>query len=92
MLLWPWLLAFAALLLALAIDAERPGNALGSRVPHALGEASYATYLAHYLLWFAFKLVLVDASHQVGPAKLALYLALVLAIRAGDYRRRPTAA
>lgn len=71
--------AFAALLLALAIDAERPGNALGSRVPHALGEASYATYLAHYLLWFAFKLVLVDASHQVGPAKLALYLALVLA-------------
>ena len=71
--------AFAAALVALALTAGRPRNPLEARAIHYLGEISYATYLGHYMLWFAFKLVLVDDAHAVGWPLIALYLALVLA-------------
>ncbi|UYY59807.1 acyltransferase family protein [Sphingomonas sp. S2-65] len=76
---------FAALLLALALTAGRPGNPLDAAPLHYLGEISYATYLGHFLLWFAFKLALVDAGGTMGPALLALYLLLVFASSAALY-------
>ncbi len=69
---------FAALLLALALTSGRAGNPLEGRTLHYLGEISYATYLGHFLLWFAFKLVFVDVAGAVPPALIALYLAMVL--------------
>lgn len=72
-------LTFAALLLALALSAGVRGNPLEGRVVHYLGTISYATYLVHFLLFYAFKLALVRDAHAVPPALVALYLALVLA-------------
>lgn len=73
---------FAAALLALALLRTSP---LDARPLHYLGEISYATYLGHYILWFAFKLVLVDNAHAVSLPLIALYLALVLASSAALY-------
>ncbi|RYD54251.1 MAG: acyltransferase [Sphingomonadales bacterium] len=67
--------AFAAALLALALMR---GSPLEGRAIHYLGEISYATYLGHYLLWFAFKLALVDDAHAVSLPLIALYLGMVL--------------
>ncbi len=72
-------LAFAALLLALALTCGRRGHPLEGRAVHYLGEVSYATYLGHFLLWFAFKLAFVRDADAVPPALIALYLAMVLA-------------
>lgn len=69
---------FAALLLALALTSGRRGNPLEGRALHYLGEISYATYLGHFPLWFAFKLAFVDVAGAVPLALIALYLAMVL--------------
>jgi peptidoglycan/LPS O-acetylase OafA/YrhL len=78
--------AFAALLLALALTAGKRGNVLEAGALHHLGEISYATYLGHFLLWFAFKLVFVTDAQTVGWPLIALYLGLVLASSAALYR------
>ena len=78
-------LAFAAGLLALALTSEARGNPLSSRPLHWLGEISYATYLSHYLLWFAFKLALVEDPRDVPPPLMLLYGAIVLLASAGLY-------
>lgn len=70
--------AFAAALLAFALSAGRPGNPLEWAPLHRLGEISYATYLSHYLLWFAFKLAFVADARAVGWPLIALYLLIVL--------------
>jgi peptidoglycan/LPS O-acetylase OafA/YrhL len=70
--------AFAALLLALALTSGLRGNPLEGRALHYLGEISYATYLGHFLLWFAFKLAFVADAHAVPAELVALYLMLVL--------------
>lgn len=72
-------LAFTALLFALALSAGTPGHVLEGRAVHYLGTISYATYLVHFLLFYAFKLALVRDAHAVPPALIALYLALVFA-------------
>jgi peptidoglycan/LPS O-acetylase OafA/YrhL len=77
--------AFAALLLALALTAGRPRNPLEVAPLHYLGEISYATYLSHFLLWFAFKLAFVSDAHAVSWPLIASYLALVLASSAALY-------
>ncbi|MBM3928705.1 MAG: acyltransferase [Sphingomonadales bacterium] len=71
--------SFAALLLLLALTAGRRGNPFEGRAIHYLGEISFATYLAHYPLWTAFKLVFVADADAVPPPLIALYLAMVLA-------------
>jgi peptidoglycan/LPS O-acetylase OafA/YrhL len=76
---------FAALLLALALSAGRRGNPLEVAPLHYLGEISYATYLSHYLLWFAFKLALVTDARAVSWPLVALYLAIVLAASVALY-------
>ena len=72
---------FAALLLLLAATSS-PANPLCRAVPHYLGEISYATYLCHYPLWIAFKLVFVRDAAAVPPLAIAAYLVLVLACSA----------
>jgi len=78
-------MGFAALLLALALTAGRRGNPLEATPLHYLGEISYATYLSHFLLWYAFKLALVSDAHAVGWPLVALYLAIVLAASVALY-------
>jgi peptidoglycan/LPS O-acetylase OafA/YrhL len=78
--------AFAALLLALALTAGRRGNPLEHRALYALGEASYATYLSHYLLWIAFKLAFIADPTEVPAPLMAGYAALVLAASFALYR------
>ena len=70
--------AFAATLLALALSAGVRGNPLDWQPLHYLGRISYATYLGHWLLFFAFKLAFVTDPRAVPPALIALYLLLVL--------------
>ncbi len=77
--------ASATLLLALALGAERSRHPLSGRAIHWLGEISYATYLSHFLLFFAVKLVLVRDEHDAPPWVIALYLLLVLAASAALY-------
>jgi len=77
--------ALAALLLGLALTAGRPGNPLESALLHRLGEISYATYLSHFLLWFAFKLAFVRTA-TIGWPLAACYLLLVLAASVALHR------
>jgi peptidoglycan/LPS O-acetylase OafA/YrhL len=77
---------FAALLLALALSAGAPRHPLEGRLLHGLGEISYATYLSHFLLWKAFKLVAVRDAAAVSWGMIAVYLALVLAASVILYR------
>ena len=74
-----------ALLLALALGAGTPGHVLEGRMVHWLGTISYATYLSHYVLWHAFKLVAVRNVADVPPLSIAIFLALVLAASAFLY-------
>jgi peptidoglycan/LPS O-acetylase OafA/YrhL len=75
-------LAFAALLLALALTAASPANPLGWRPVHYLGRISYATYLVHYLLFILFKILFVDDAANVPLPLLGLFLLLTFAASA----------
>ncbi|GAA4760672.1 acyltransferase [Stakelama sediminis] len=77
--------AFAALLLVLALTCGMRGNILEVAPLHYLGEISYATYLGHFLLWFAFKLVFVSDAMAVSWSLIALFLAMVLVASAALY-------
>lgn len=76
---------FFAALAALALDPGPVARVLGSRALTYLGEISYSTYLAHFLLFILFKLAFVDASLQLGWIGLAGYLALVAAASVALY-------
>lgn len=78
---------FAAGLLALALTSDRRGNPLAWGPIHYLGEISYATYLSHFVLFFAFKLAFVRDAGAIPPFHIALYLVMVLASSAVLYRR-----
>jgi len=69
---------FAVVLLLLALTAGKPRNPFELGPTHYLGEISYATYLSHFILWKAFKLVFVSDATAVSPMYVALYLGLVL--------------
>lgn len=72
-------------LLALALGRGRVVRLLGGKTLTYLGEISYSTYLAHFLLFIVFKLAFVDESLQLGWAGLAGFLALVLAASVALY-------
>jgi peptidoglycan/LPS O-acetylase OafA/YrhL len=76
-------LIFAGTVFALA---DRDPRWLGGGVLHRLGEWSYATYLAHFLMWKAFKLAFVHAPGPVTWPLIALYLGMLLAASALLYR------
>lgn len=71
--------ALAGLLLVLALTGEHPRNPLGGKLIHYVGEISYATYMAHFLLFVAFKLAFVTDPHDIGAVGLAAFLLAVLA-------------
>ena len=76
---------FASVLMALALTAGQRHNLFETGVVHCLGEISYATYLSHFILWKAFKLACVSDAAAVSPAKIALYLGLVLLVSIALY-------
>ena len=78
-------LAFAALLLAVAVTAASPRNPLAWRPVHYLGEISYSTYLGHFLFFIAFKLAFVSDGARVSLPLAGLFLAMMLAASAALY-------
>jgi peptidoglycan/LPS O-acetylase OafA/YrhL len=79
-------LAFASGLACLALSHNALTRRLGRGAVLYLGEISYSTYLAHFLLFIVFKQIFVDATLQLGWAGLAGFLALVLAASIALYR------
>jgi len=70
---------FAALILALSLEDRRPAKMLRSGPLRWLGEISYSTYLAHFLLFIIFKMLFVNKNLEVSMGQLGLFLLLVLA-------------
>jgi peptidoglycan/LPS O-acetylase OafA/YrhL len=77
--------AFFAGLLALALGQGATVRLLSAKPLLYLGEISYSTYLAHFGLFVAFKLLFVDATFQLDWLQLECFLALVLAASAALY-------
>lgn len=74
------------LLLGLAL-ARGPITARLARGPlHWLGEVSYSTYLCHFGLFIAFKLLLVDDALQLDALRLALFIAVLLIVSGLSHR------
>ena len=71
-------LAFTALVPLLASTSTWAHNPLSSRLAVILGEVSYSTYLAHFLLWTIFKIAFVADPRAVPLSVAGLYLALTL--------------
>ncbi len=80
-------LAFAAGLLALALDQSFVSRLLSARWLVYLGEISYSTYLAHFLLFRLFKLAFVGADAQIGWLGMMGFPVLVLAASIALYHR-----
>ena len=78
-------LAFFTGLLALACGNNTLTRLLGQGPMLYLGEISYATYLAHFLLFILFKLAFVDASLQTGWTGLTGFSLLLLGVSAALY-------
>jgi len=79
-------LAFTALVGLVASTSARRGNPLSSRMLGWLGEISYSTYLAHFLLWTVFKLVFVHDAANVPLPLGALFLLMTLAASVALHR------
>lgn len=79
-------LAFAAGLLAIALDTGSISRLLSSRPLLWLGDASYATYITHFPMFVALKLFFVGEDLQIGPALLCGYLLTVLLLSGALYR------
>ncbi|MGB3795370.1 MAG: acyltransferase, partial [Alteraurantiacibacter sp.] len=79
-------LAFAAILLALALDSGPVARLLSARPLVWLGDASYATYLVHFPLLIMLKLVAVGDDLQIGRSLFVVYLLVLLALSGGLYR------
>ncbi len=70
-------LAFATLVLVLALTSGICGNPFELAPIHYLGEISYATYLGHWMLWMGFKLAFVHDA-DMGWPRFALFVAMTL--------------
>ena len=79
-------LAFAALLLALALDNGPASRLLSARPLVWLGDVSYATYLVHFPLLILLKLAVVGDDLQIAPGFFAAYLLVLLALSGALYR------
>ena len=71
---WAAPACFTVLVILIASTSTRSHNPLSSRIAVYLGEISYSTYLAHFLLWTLFKLVFVNDAANVPLASGALFL------------------
>ena len=74
--------AFALLLLALALDGGAIARVFASRPMRMLGDASYATYLAHFFLFILFKIAFVGPEGQLTGAQFAAFLLILLGVSA----------
>ena len=74
--------AFALLLLALALDEGPLARFFASRPLRALGDISYATYLAHYFLFILFKIAFVGPDGQLTVIQFAAFLLVLLGVSA----------
>ena len=79
-------LAFAAFVPFLAATSGWTHNPLSSRIAVTLGEISYSTYLAHFLLWAVFKIAFVADPADVPLGIAALYLFATLGASFALYR------
>ncbi len=70
---------FFTAILALSLDQGAVSRIFSARVAVYLGEISYSTYLAHFLLWIVFKMAFVGPDLQIGWTGLAGYFAVVAA-------------
>lgn len=70
-------LCFTCLAYWLADTSSARGNPLASRIAVRLGDVSYSTYLAHFLMWIVFKHLFVSDASNVSLPLIALYLAAV---------------
>jgi peptidoglycan/LPS O-acetylase OafA/YrhL len=77
--------AFAAILLTVALTAEAKANPLNARLLRYLGDISYATDLAHFLLFILFKILFVGDDGQLSAALLIGFLLLTFAVSAALY-------
>lgn len=75
---------FVALLLLLALTAEGR-NPMKGRLIHWFGEISYATYLAHSLLFLIFKIFFVSDAKDVAWPVIGLFLLILLGVSAALY-------
>lgn len=78
-------IAFTSFLLGMAIYSEVQNNPLNNRILHYFGEISYATYLVHFMLFIAFKIVFVSDPANISPLLIALFVALTFATSAVLY-------
>jgi peptidoglycan/LPS O-acetylase OafA/YrhL len=79
-------ITFASGLMALALSRNVVTRCLGQGTLLYLGEISYSTYLAHFLLFILFKQLFLDAGLQMGWLGLLGFLAIVLAVSMALYR------
>lgn len=79
-------LAFAALVLLTAVTSPWRRNPLTWKPALFLGEISYSTYLAHFLMWTLFKIALVRDAADVPISLGAVYIAAVLLASSVLYR------
>jgi peptidoglycan/LPS O-acetylase OafA/YrhL len=70
---------FASGLLALALDTGPIAKFFSTKSLIDLGEVSFSTYLSHYLLFIAFKIVFADDNIQLDGMGFGGFLALVFA-------------
>lgn len=71
-------LAFTALVPLLAATSTWSHNPLSSRIAVTLGEISYSTYLAHFLLWTVYKIFFVTDPQTVPITIGVIYLGVTL--------------
>ena len=69
---------FFATILALALGRGAVVRLLSTRAAVYMGEISYSTYLAHFLLFILFKLAFVGESLQIGWGGLLGFMTLLL--------------
>jgi peptidoglycan/LPS O-acetylase OafA/YrhL len=70
---------FASAVLLLAQTSTAKGNPLSSRALIYVGDISYSTYLAHFILWIVFKQIYVTDIKNVPLVMVALFLGLTFA-------------
>jgi len=76
---WAFPAGAACLILALAHASTLRRNPLHWAPLHYLGEISYATYMAHFMLFIWFKIAFVTDARAIPPVTMAAFLALAFA-------------
>lgn len=76
---------FSVLVLFLALTSSWKANPLASAALVYVGDISYSTYLAHFMLWVVFKLLFVTDAHSVSGLLMVGFFLLTFAVSAALY-------